>query len=137
MNAVLGGWIAGYTMGVASTIALTFLVSRMRDASFIERWVARDVPGVLLAVPLFTGAAIGWTIIGLVLGSFYEVAGFDEMPGVLGAPSWAFLLMMFALGWLPLPLLYLVRRRYLWLWASMSACFVALFGWLMPLLAER
>lgn len=137
VNAVLGGLVAGYAMGLASTIALTFLATRVRDASFIERWVARDVPGMLLAVPLFAGAAIGWGMVGLLLGSFYEISGFAEKPGALGAPSWAFLLMVTAVAWLPLPILVLVGRRYWWLWGSMSLCFVVLFGWLMPLLAER
>ncbi|MBA4180283.1 MAG: hypothetical protein C0506_06810 [Anaerolinea sp.] len=137
MNAVIGGWIAGYAMGLASTAALTFLATRMRDAAFVERWVARDVPGVLLAVPLFTGAALSWTMIGLLLGGLYEAGSFASKPGILGAPSWAFLLLVSALAWLPLPILVMVGRRYWWLWAAMSACFVGLFGWLMPLLAER
>lgn len=137
MNAVIGGWAAGYIMGVLSTGALAFLVTRMRDAGFIERWAARDVPGVLLAAPLFTGASLGWGLVGLLLGSLYEAGGFETMPGALGAPSWAFLLMIAAMAWLPLPLLFILRRQYWWLWCSMSACFVALFGWLMPLLAER
>ena len=137
MNAVIAGWVAGYAMGVVSTVALTFLATRMRDASVIERWVARDVSGVLLAVPLFTGTVIGWTIAGLLFGSLYEVGGFESKPGALGAPSWAFLLLVTALGWLPLPALFLVAKRYLWLWGMLAGCFVGLFGWLMPLLAER
>lgn len=124
-------------MGIATTAALMVLVARMRDAAFIERWVARDVPGVLLAVPLFTGASVGWSFFGLLLGSFYEVGGFAEKAGFAGAPSAVFALIIVALGWLPLPPLLIFARRYWWLWCGQSLLFVSLFGWLMPLLAAR
>ena len=124
-------------MGIATTLALMFLVSRIRDAAFIERWVARDVPGVLVAVPLFTGASVGWSFFGLLLGSFYEVGGFADKAGFAGAPSAVFLLIIVALAWLPLPPLLIFARRYWWLWCGQSAAFVGLFGWLMPLLAAR
>jgi hypothetical protein len=137
MNAVFAGWFAGYVMGVLTTVCLAIVVARMRDTGFVERWAARDVPGVMLAVPLFTGAALGWGMVGLLLGSLYEVGGFEEKPGALGAPSWVFLLLVGALAWLPLPILVLVWRRYWWMWAGLAASFVALFGWAMPLLAER
>mgnify|MGYP000257925874 CR=1 FL=1 len=137
LSAVLAGWAAGYAMGVVSTLALTFLATRVRDASFIERWVARDVPGVLLAVPLFTAAGVGWSFLGLLLGSFYEVGGFAEKPGIAGAPSGVFLLIVVAFAWLPLPPLLLFARRYWWLWCGLSTAFVGLFGWMMPLLAGR
>ena len=124
-------------MGIATTVALTVLVSRIRDAAFIARWVARDVPGVLVAVPLFTGASVGWSFSGLLLGSFYELGGFADKPGFAGAPSAVFVLVIVALAWLPLPPLLIFARRYWWLWCAHSVAFVALFGWLMPLLAAR
>ena len=124
-------------MGIASTLALIYLSTRVRDASFIERWVARDVPGVLLAVPLFTAAAVGWSFLGLLLGSFYEVGGFAEKPRFAGAPGGAFALIIAAFAWLPLPPLLIFARRYWWLWCGLAIAFVGLFGWLMPLLADR
>ena len=124
-------------MGIASTVALMFLATRVRDASLVERWVARDVPGVLLAIPLFTMAGLGWSFLGLLLGSFYEVGGFGDKPGFAGAPSGVFVLIIVALAWLPLPPLLMFARRYWWLWFGLAIAFVGLFGWVMPLLADR
>ena len=87
--------------------------------------------------PLFTAAAVGWSFLGLVLGSFYEVGGFAEKPGFAGAPSAVFVLIIVALAWLPLPPLLVFGRRYWWLWSGLSIAFIGLFGWLMPLLADR
>jgi hypothetical protein len=106
-------------------------------AAFVGRWLAVDVSRTLVAVPIFVGTTLVWTMAGLILGSFYKVGGFDSKPGALGAPSWVFLLLITAVGWLPLPVLVLLGRRYWWLWGGMSLAFMGLFGWLMPVLAER
>ena len=124
-------------MGTVSTLAFIFLLTRIRDTGLIERWVPRDVPGAVLAVPLFSAAAIGWSFLGLLLGSLYEVGGFADKPGFAGAPSVLFLLVVVALAWLPLAPLIIFARRYWWLWGGQSAAFIGLFGWLMPLLADR
>lgn len=137
MNAVLGGFMAGYSMAILSTFALTFLATRARAESFVQRFFAAEVPGALLAVPIFIGAQLGWTMLGLVFGSIYEVGGFDAKPGALGAPSWAFLMLMGTIAWLPLPPLVLFGRQYWWLWLTMSLAFTGLFGWFMPVVAER
>lgn len=124
-------------MGIASTLAFIFLLTRIRDSGFVERWVPRDVPGGVLAIPLFTAAAVGWSFFGLLAGSLYEVGGFATKPGFAGAPSGAFLLIILALAWLPLPPLLMFGRRFWWLWCGLSVTFIGLFGWLMPLLADR
>ncbi|MBI5947444.1 MAG: hypothetical protein HY875_04840 [Chloroflexi bacterium] len=123
-------------MAIASTVALTFLVTRMRDASLLSRWFSPDVPGALLAVPISIGTTLAWTMAGLILGSLYEVGGFESRRDVLGSPSGVFTLIVAALAWFPLPPLVIFFRRYWWLWLSMSAIFVALFGWVLPLLAS-
>lgn len=95
------------------------------------------MPGFLLAVPISIGTTVMWTMAGLVLASAYVLGGFEDKPGALGAPSWQFLFIMGALAFLPVPVLVALSRRLWWLWLSMSVSFVGLFGWLMPLLAER
>jgi len=135
MNAVLGGWMAGYAMAILSTFALTYLAIQPVPQKAIQKYL--DVPGVLLAVPFSIGTGITWTMLGLMFGSLYEIGNFDEKPGALGAPSWVFLLFIAALAWLPLPILFLFSRRFWWLWLGMSLSFLGLFGWLMPLAAER
>jgi hypothetical protein len=38
---------------------------------------------------------------------------------------------------LPIPPLMLFARKFWWIWVGMSASFLGLFGWVMPVLAER
>lgn len=137
MEAVVAGWVAGYAMGMLSTVALTFLAVRSRESSLVRRWVDSEVSGALLAVPIFLAAVIVWTMVGLILGAAYEVGNLEARGDFLGSPSWPFLLVVGALAWLPLPPLLLFWRRYWWLWCGMSAAFLGLFGWFMPLVAGR
>lgn len=135
MEAVIAGWVAGYVMAMASTAALVFLLVRARASRTVTRWLSPEVPGALLAVPVFLGTVVAWTMAGLVLGSIYRVGELAAEPDLLGSPSAPFLLGVVALAWLPLPPLVLFARRFWWLWCVMSALFVGLFGWVMPLLA--
>jgi hypothetical protein len=134
---VIAGWAAGYAMALASTAALTYLVVTSPRAGWMERVVAREVPGALLAVPLFTGLIVLWTMVGLVLGAVYEVADLGDRRSGLGSPSLLFTLLVLGLAWLPLPPLVALFPRRWWLWALMSVLFAGLFGWLMPHLAGR
>ena len=136
MEAVITGWLAGYTMGIASTIAFTILAIRSRAGRFTERWIAEEVPGVLLGVLIFMGASVGWTAIGLVLGSAYEVSDAKSGRDGLGSPSVVWTIVILGLAWVPLPPLVMLSRKFWWLWASMCATFAALFGWAMPILAS-
>ncbi len=137
MEALIAGWLAGYVMAMASTVALTFLAIRTRESSLMNHWVDSEVSTVLLAVPIFMGTVLGWTMAGLVLGAIYDLGDLGSRADVLGSPSGPFLLIIAALAWLPLPPLLIFWRRYWWLWCGMSGAFLGLFGWLMPLLAER
>jgi hypothetical protein len=124
----------GYVMAILSTLALTYLGTQPEIHRFIQKYL--DIPGLLLAVPFSIGSGFMWTLVGLCLGSVYVLGSFDQKAGALLAPSWAFLLLMAAIAWLPLPVLWLFGRRYWWIWGGMSLIFVVLFGWVMPLLAE-
>ncbi len=138
MNAVLAGWAAGYAMAIITTIALVFLALRLTDdGGMLDRWVAREVPRPILAVPIFLGATLLWTMAGLVFGSLYEVGNFAARPGALGSPGWPFLLIVAAVAWFPLPPLLIFARRFWALWCGLTLAFIALFGWLLPLLAAR
>ena len=137
MNAVIGGWAAGYVMAILSTFALTYLAFQPGPQKFVQRRIDPGVPGLLLAVPISIGTTVIWTMAGLVLASAYVLGGFDDRSGALGAPSWQFALTMVILALLPLPVLVVLSGRLWWLWLAMSVAFAGLFGWLMPLLAER
>ncbi|MCZ2109672.1 MAG: hypothetical protein LC118_08915 [Dehalococcoidia bacterium] len=137
MSAVMAGWALGYAMSIVTTGVLIFLLTRVSRSGWLDTIVAEEVPGALLAIPMSIGAMIGWTMVGMVLGSFYVVGGFESKANGLGSPSWQFALVMCALALLPLPPLVVFVRRYWWLWLSLSVLFAVMFGWLMPLLAER
>ncbi|HMO53323.1 MAG TPA: hypothetical protein PJ994_02365 [Tepidiformaceae bacterium] len=138
MSAVLGGWMCGYAMAILSTFALTYLAVQPQFVDkFAHRFFGPEMPGALLAVPISIGTGVIWTMIGLMLASAYVLGGFEEMPGALGARSWQWMTIMVTLAVLPLPPLMLIGGRFWWLWLTMSVSFAGLFGWLMPLAAER
>ncbi len=125
----------GYLMSVLTTIALTYLCIQPNVLRVIQKYL--DIPGMMLAVPFSIGSGFTWTMIGMLLGSLYQLGGFEDTAGALGAPSWQFLFIMAAMAWLPVPVLFLFSRRYWWIWVGRSLSFVGLFGWAMPWLAER
>lgn len=125
-------------MAILSTLALTYLAFAWGGAGgAARRWWPQDVSPLLIAVPASLATIVVWTMVGLALASFYRVAGFGAGPGVLGAPSAAFLAGIVAVGATPLPILVLLWPRHWWVWCGMSAAFVVLFGWSMPLLMGR
>ena len=137
MEAVIAGWLAGYLMGIGSTIALSVLVVRHSASSFLHDFLGDGNHGVAIAVLVFMGATVGWTMIGLVFGSAYEVLDLQNQPALLGSPSAPFLLAMIGLGVMALgPLLIIFRRSWV-IWSSMTILFVGSFGWLLPILASR
>lgn len=135
MEAVISGWVAGYAMAILSTIAITFLAVKA-DLAAVTRWFP-DMKPVLIAVPASIGTFMLWTIAGLGLGALYNLLDLESQAGFLGAPSGPFVAGLAVVAIMPLPFLVLVLRKYWWLWAAMSASFTALFGWLMPLMAQR
>jgi hypothetical protein len=124
-------------MATLTTCALTYLAFQPGPQKLVQSWIDPGVPGLLLAVPISIGTTVIWTMAGLVLASAYVLGGFEDKPGALGAPSWQFALIMAVLALLPIPVLVVLSGRLWWLWLTMSLAFAGLFGWLMPLLAER
>ena len=135
MEAVIAGWVAGYAMSMLSTLAIVFLAVKS-DLGAVGRWFP-DTKPMFIALPASMGTVLIWTIIGLVIGSLYDVLELRDQANFLGGPSGPLLAGLGVMAVLPLPFLLLVLRRYWWLWCGLSASFVGLFGWLMPLSAER
>lgn len=133
LEAVIAGWVAGYAMAIASTLALTFLVWRAQGAPWLDRMVSQEVNPALLAVPIFLGASIGWTMVGLLAGSAYRLAGLDE-EGWPGSAFYVVLVLVMAFPLLPVLFFW---PRYWWIWTGLAAAFLGAFGGLMPALASR
>jgi hypothetical protein len=133
MAAVMGGWVAGYVMAMATTILLTYLAWRSRDTEFMEHLFAREVNSALLTVPIFTFSALGWTMLGVIAGSAYRLAGLDEG----GWPGTGFYTLVAFGALAPLVPLMLFWPRLWWVWLGMSVLFMASFGALMPALAGQ
>ena len=133
----MAGWLAGYAMALACTPALTYLLVRNRGLPAIEQRIAAEVPGAVLAVPLFIAAVLGWTMVGLVAGSVYEVGGFAGGDSGLGSPNAAFTGAVILFALVPATVLSIVWAKAWWLWAGLAIAFAGLFGWLLPHLAGR
>lgn len=133
VEAVIAGWVAGYAMAIASTLALSFLAWREREGAWLERFAAREMNPALLSVPIFLFASVAWTMAGLGAGSAYRLAGLDDERW----PGASFYAAVLGVAALPLPVLLLLWPRYWWMWLGMSALFLGLFGALMPALAGR
>ena len=137
MAALIAGAMAGYVMGMLTSVAVIYLVISARDAQLVERWVARDVPGPLLIIPILTGSALAWIFVGLIAAVIYEVAGLGAQPDGLGSPSVAFTIIAVVFSLAPALLLGIIWPRLWWMWAALALPCVALFGWLLPHLAGR
>ncbi len=133
MEAVIAGWVAGYAMGIAYTVALAGLAWRARDSESLQRLVAREVNSALLTVPIFMGATMVWTMVGIIAGSAYGLSELDEG----GWPGTAFYTVIVGFAALPLPPLLLLWPKHWVLWLALGALFIAMFGGLMPALASR
>lgn len=137
MGAVIAGWAAGYFMAITSTIAVAYLLTKIDTRALLGNVIDPGVPRALIAVPYFTAASLLWTFFGLSIGSIYELAGFAEGPGGLGAEHLGFSLGVLAVAAMPVPILCAVALRFWWVWLGMALLFAFSFGWAMPWLAKH
>ncbi|MEZ4482566.1 MAG: hypothetical protein R3B97_15760 [Dehalococcoidia bacterium] len=134
---IIAGFVCGYAMALLSTAAFTYLLVKAENPWFVRQILLEETPMGLAAVPLSFAAALFWSFFGLVIGSAYRVLDASSHANALGSPSGPFLAGTAVIALLPLPFLVLVWPRNWWIYVGMSAAFVAMFGWTMPLLAER
>ncbi len=137
MAALIAGFIAGYVMSMLTSVAATYLIFRARDAALVERWVARDVPGPVLLIPILTASVLTWVFVGLVAAIIYEVADLGAQPDGLASPSAAFTITAVVFSIAPALLLGIVWPRLWWMWVALALPCAGLFGWLLPHLAGR
>ncbi len=137
MAALIAGAMAGYVMAMLTSVAVTYLVFRARDAELVERWVARDVPGPLLLVPILTASVLAWVFVGLLSAIIYEVADLGSQADGLASPSAVFTIIAVVFSLAPALLLGILWPRLWWMWAALAIPCVGLFGWFLPHLAGR
>lgn len=137
MGAIIAGWAAGYIMGIATTVLVVYALTRGTGFLIIDRYIDPDVSRPLLAVPVFVGASLAWTVVGVVLGALYQLGDFADMRGAVGIPSLPFAFAMLVVGLLPVGILSAVWWRLWWVWVALALVFALSFGWAMPVLAGQ
>jgi len=137
MKALLAGFVTGYMVALCWTFLGAFFLARSRRTIlWLRRAIPPQIPAIALTVPLSLIFPLLLTALGLMLGLIYWRTA-EGAPGALGSPHLPFTLAV-ALPPLALAaLLSLWRRGLLWPALSMALPFAALFGWVLPFLAER
>lgn len=124
-------------MAIATTIAAVYLLLQGAKSVMLDRVVDPEVSRPLLSVPIFIGATLAWTMVGLVLGAVYEVGDLGDGPGALGTPNILFAGGMAALGLMPVGVLSAMWWQHWRTWIALAAVFIITFGWVMPILAAQ
>ena len=137
MSEVLAGFVCGYVLALVSTPLIALAMMRVRSqAPVLARAVPERVPMVALAVVLFWFTFLFWTGLGMVFGIMLNGIEDRAPAGGLGSPSLAYTLLVVVwsvVAFAPMAVLLRPARRYV---AASALVFVAVFGWLMPYLAE-
>jgi hypothetical protein len=132
---VFAGFVAGYGLALLTTPLLAYLMFRVRAGSdLITRMFPSDAPMVAVAMLIHGALTFVLTALGIVLG--LVLLAMEDADGALGSRNWPFTLFVAAMalaGVAPIFALLRPLRRGI---AAYSLIFVAVFGWLMPYLAD-
>ncbi|PZC44894.1 MAG: hypothetical protein DK306_001669 [Chloroflexi bacterium] len=135
MESLLAGLIAGAAMGLISmaVIASIMVESQALAANLRDRY--EDQPLPFLAIAATLGAQAAWAAIGLGMGSIYWAIRDNAQNGA-ASPAWGYSLTIALLAGFIVLFAFAARlpagRRL----AFLALLFVAIFGWLLPNLAE-
>jgi hypothetical protein len=132
---VFAGFVTGYGMAVLSTPLMSIWLVRLRmESALMAKLLPEGASAVSMSVILHGALAMFWTGVGLILGLvLFGMRGAGEALGSLNAPYTLFVAGLFvALGAPVVALLPPLRRLTL----PGIALAIAVFGWLMPYLAE-
>ena len=137
MAQVFAGFICGFVLALISTPVLAVWLVRSRESSdFIARALPEGTSPLIISVPAANFAFFLWTALGIVLGMVLIAVDERTSQGGLGSENLLFTLivLLFAVVIFLPPLVLLRRARRIVL--LHAVCFVALFGWLTPYLAQ-
>jgi hypothetical protein len=137
MEEVFAGFVTGYIMALIFTglVALMIVQARSR-LPYLAQAIAANISAVALTVPISLIAFLLWTAIGMLLGLLYRYTLEEAPGGGLGSPNLLYTVLIISFGGLTLTVLVAAFRRLPWQVAAMGLSFIALFGWVLPRLAQ-
>jgi hypothetical protein len=137
MEEVFAGFITGYIMALIFTgLAALMLVEARSRLPYLAKAIAANISAVALTVPISLIAFLLWTAIGMFLGLLYRYTLEEAPGGGLGSPNLLYTVLIISFGGLTLTAVVAAFRRLPWQVAAMGLSFIALFGWVLPRLAQ-
>ena len=137
MEEVFAGFVSGYIMALIFTglVALMLVEARSR-VPFLAKAIAPNISAIALTVPISLIAFLLWTAIGMFLGLLYRYTLEEAPGGGLGSPNLLYTVLIISFGGLTLTAVVAAFRRLPWQVAAIGLSFIALFGWVLPRLAQ-
>ncbi len=137
MEEVFAGFVSGYIMALIFTglVALMIVQARSR-IPYLVKAIAANISAVALTVPISLIAFLLWTAIGMFLGLLYRYTLEEAPGGGLGSPNLLYTVLVISFAGLTLTAVVAAFRRLPWQVAVMGLSFIALFGWVLPRLAQ-
>lgn len=137
MEEVFAGFVTGYIMALIFTgLAALMLVEARSRLPYLAKAIAANISAVALTVPISLIAFLLWTAIGMFLGLLYRYTLEEAPGGGLGSPNLLYTVLIISFGGLTLTAVVAAFRRLPWQVAAMGLSFIALFGWVLPRLAQ-
>ncbi len=137
MEEVFAGFITGYIMALIFTgLAALMIVQARSHLPYLAKAIAANISAVALTVPISLIAFLLWTAIGMFLGLLYRYTLEDAPGGGLDSPNLLSTGLIISFGGLTLTAVVAAFRRLPWQVAVMGLSFIALFGRLLPRLAQ-
>lgn len=137
MEEVFAGFITGYIMALIFTgLAALMLVEARSRLPYLAKAIAPNISAIALTVPISLFAFLLWTAIGMFLGLLYRYTLEEAPGGGLGSPNLLYTVLIISFGGLTLTAVVAAFRRLPWQVAAMGLSFIALFGWVLPRLAQ-
>lgn len=137
MEEVFAGFVSGYIMALIFTgLAALMIVQARSRIPYLVKAIAPNISVVALAIPISLIAFLVWTAIGMLVGLLYRYTLEEAPGGGLGSPNLLYTLLIISFAGLSLTAVVTAFRRLPWQLAVMALSFIALFGWVLPRLAQ-
>jgi hypothetical protein len=137
MEEVFAGFISGYIMALIFTgLAALMIVQARSRIPYLVKAIAANISAIALTVPISLIAFLLWTAIGMFLGLLYRYTLEEAPGGGLGSPNLLYTLLIISFAGLTLTAIVAAFRRLPWQVAAMGLSFIAIFGWVLPRLAQ-